>query len=239
MAFYAEFSGYYETVFPFRRGVLEFLDHWLPDEGRLLDIGCGTGAYCGQLNRPGRPCLGLDMDPHMIAEAEKKHPDARFTIMDMESVGLLPAGSFSGIYCIGNVLPHLPSGRLADFLADLRHLLKPGGTWIFQTVNFDPLEGGGDFRFPVRDFPEHGLKFYRAYHDNGDGSLSFQTRLELRGEDVFEGEVPLYPRTSSHCLDLHLAAGFMLAGHFADFEEKPFISHQHSGSVYVFRAPEE
>lgn len=237
MAFYTEFSGYYETVFPFRQTILDFLRSWLPAEGRILDIGCGTGAYCGQLTRGGRHCLGIDLDPHMIGEAERNHPEADFTILDMETIGVLPAGEFAGIYCIGNVLPHLPAGRLGAFLDDLKVLLKPGGVWIFQTVNFDALQGMPTYDFPVRRFPDEGLEFFRRYTDRGDGSLDFETRLVQRGKDVFAGEVVLHPRTSSRCLDRHLEAGFELQGHFADFQESPFVAPQPSGSVYVFTAP--
>lgn len=237
MAFYTEFSGYYETVFPFRQPVLDFLNHWLPPRGRLLDIGCGTGAYCGRLVGPERRCLGVDLDPHMIGVAEKNHPGAEFTIMDMETIGILPENGFTGIYCVGNVLPHLPAGRLMDFLADLKRLLVPGGVWIFQTVNFDPLVGRREYVFPVRNFPEHDLQFHRRYRARPGGKFRFQTRLVHHGQDVFEGEVSLFPRTSSHCLDHHREAGFRLLAHFADFDERPFDPRENSGSVYVFTVP--
>ena len=37
MAFYSDFAGNYEKIFPFRKGVLEFLDGHLPVTGRVLD----------------------------------------------------------------------------------------------------------------------------------------------------------------------------------------------------------
>ena len=238
MAFYTEFSEYYETVFPFRQPVLDFLNRWLPAQGRILDIGCGTGAYCGRLANKGRRCLGIDLDPHMIQVAESTQPQAEFNILDMETIDILPEKQFSGIYCIGNVLPHLPTGRLLDFLVDLKGLLAPGGVWIFQTVNFDPLIGLKEFIFPVRDFPSQELQFHRKYTDLGHGKFLFQTRLVHQGREIFNGEVTLYPRDSKHCLKIHREAGFELVRHFADFTEKPFISRAESGSVYVFSAPE-
>ena len=30
MAFYSDFAGHYEKIFPFRQGVAAFLDQWLP-----------------------------------------------------------------------------------------------------------------------------------------------------------------------------------------------------------------
>jgi len=148
MAFYADFAGHYEKIFPFRPAVAEFLDHWLPAEGRILDIGCGTGHYCAALDGTGRRTLGVDLDPGMIREASRAYPGGEFRILGMEEIGLLPKEGFSGVFCIGNVLPHLPAHRLAGFLVDVHSLLEPGGVWVFQTVNFDPIMDDEDFIFP-------------------------------------------------------------------------------------------
>lgn len=239
MAFYSDFTGYYETVFPFREPVLEFLNRWLPGQGRILDLGCGTGAYCGRLAMESRPCLGVDLDSEMVRQAAENSPGVAFQVIGLESIDTLPEGEFTGVYCIGNVLPHLGPGQLPDFLSRLKRLLRPGGIWIFQTVNFDPIVGKEEFVFPVLDYPDQGLQFYRRYSDIGDRTLEFQTRLVHAGQEIFAGKVTLSPRTTAHCLELHRQAGFELIDHFADFTEKKFVNSQHSGSVFIFSAPEE
>ena len=40
--------------------------------------------------------------------------------------------------------PTCPAHRLAEFLVDVYRLLAPGGIWIFQTVNFDPIMNESD-----------------------------------------------------------------------------------------------
>lgn len=236
MTFYAKFSGWYATVFPFRPQVHAFLENRLPASGHILDIGCGTGDYCGALAGPDRGCLGIDLDEQMVTAARKAHPRADFQVLDMRAIGSLPAGGFSGAFCIGNVLPHLPAGRLAVFLADLRKLLVPGGAWIFQIVNFDPIIGGSGYRFPVLEYPAEELRFERRYTARPDGNLDFHTRLLHREREVFAGQVPLHPLSSRRLLEIHQAAGFSLLDHFADFSGKPFVSGENSGSVFVFAA---
>lgn len=235
MAFYSDFAGHYEKIFPFRQGTFAFLDRWLPKEGRVLDVGCGTGLYCRELARTGRDCLGIDLDPGMIAEAEEHHPQGAFRILGMTEVGLLPAGRFAAIYCIGNVLPHLPAGRLAAFLMDIRQLLAPGGVWIFQTVNFDPILGQQEYAFPERHLPEDDLTFLRWYEDIRVDRLCFHTTLLRAGAEVFDGEVVLYPRTSVDYLLAHRNSGFAKVAHFADFGGRGFSPQEYSGSVFVFR----
>jgi len=235
MAFYSDFAGHYEKIFPYRAGVFDFLDQWLPRSGRVLDVGCGTGRYCGELNTSGRDCVGIDLDPGMISEAERLHPTGEFRILGMEEIQLLPAGSFAGIICIGNVLPHLPAGRLAAFIMDVKQLLAPGGVWIFQTVNFDPILNRKDFVFPELRFPGEELTFLRWYDDIRPDRLSFHTSLMNAENEIFSGEVVLYPRTSVDYRLGHRNAGFGLLGHFSDFGGRGFNPEENSGSIFVFR----
>jgi len=235
MAFYSDFSGHYEKIFPYRDGVFNFLDRWLPQSGRVLDVGCGTGRYCGKLNQTGRECVGIDLDPGMIGEAEHLYPGADFQILGMEEIHLLAAGTFTGVMCIGNVLPHLPAGRLAAFLMDVKQLLAPGGVWIFQTVNFDPIVKREEFVFPELRFPEDELTFVRWYEDIHPDRLIFHTALMGPEGEIFGGEAVLYPRTSGDYLLGHRKAGFKKLGHFADFSGRGFNSEDSGGSVFVFR----
>lgn len=237
MAFYTDFAGHYEKIFPFRPTTLEFLDHWLPSEGRFLDIGCGTGQYCAALARDGRTCLGIDLDPGMISRAGREYPEGEFRIQGMEEIGLLKPGSFAGAFCIGNVLPHLPAAELVRFVLNIKKLLVPGGIWIFQTVNFDPLLRAKDqnFRFPVLRLEQDDLEFHRWYEDISEEGLNFHTQLVAGGKAVFQGEVKLAPHMSLEYLLGHQAAGFELRGHFADFKATPFQPEVQSGSVYVWQ----
>lgn len=235
MAFYSDFAGHYERIFPFREQVHTFLDEYLPREGRVLDVGCGTGRYCGALAATGRDCLGIDLDPGMIAEAERLHPSLRFRLLGMEQVGLLPQEGFAGVFCVGNVLPHLARGRLAAFVMDVRRLLQPGGVWIFQTVNFDPLLARDEHKFPDLVLEAEEVVFQRWYEDITRDRLVFHTSLIGPEGEIFAGAVPLYPRVSGDYLAGHLSAGFALEGHFADFAGGTFDPATSGGSVFVFR----
>ncbi len=235
MAFYSDFAGHYEKIFPYRENVFSFLDQWLPESGRVLDIGCGTGRYCSALDRSGRQSVGIDLDPGMIGEAERLHPEGDYRILGMEDIRLLRAETFAGVICIGNVLPHLPAGRLAAFLMDMKNLLVPGGVWIFQTVNFDPILKGEDFVFPEIQLAGDDLTFLRWYEDIRLERLTFHTSLMGPEGEIFGGEVVLHPRTSVDYLMGHRNVGFGKEGHFADFGGRGFNPEENSGSIFVFR----
>jgi SAM-dependent methyltransferase len=237
MAFYSDFVGHYEKIFPFRKGVLEFLDAHLPSGGRVLDIGCGTGRYCSALDETGRRTLGIDLDPGMIGEAEKLNPGGEFRIMGMDEIKLLPGSSFRGVYCIGNVLPHLPAAGLKDFLGEVTRLLEPGGIWIFQTVNFDRLLDLAVFEFPDMVLKRDRLIFARSYRGIQTDRLEFHTRLTGPRGNIFNGVVNLHPRTSVDYATIHRDAGFVRRGHFADYQGRGFDPAESPGSVFVWEKP--
>lgn len=234
MAFYSDFAGSYEEIFPFRAPAAAFLDRWLPPGGRILDVGCGTGRYCRHLDGTGRSCVGIDLDPGMIEEAHRLHPAGDFRIMGMAEIGLLGRGAFDGVFCIGNVLPHLPADGLAAFLGAVRGLLRPGGVWLWQTVNFDPLLQRRDHDFPPLVAGEGALVFRRSYRDITPARLRFVTVLERDGDELFRGETLLYPRTGADLAAGHRAAGFRLLAHVADWTGAPYVPAASGGSIAVW-----
>ena len=59
---------------------------------RILDVGCGTGTFCGLL-RDAHPLVeGLDLSPHMLGEARRKHPGLTFTEGSMLDADLYRTG---------------------------------------------------------------------------------------------------------------------------------------------------
>ncbi len=234
MTFYNEFSRHYDTVFPFRPQVRDFLLRFLPAQGTVLDIGCGPGRYCQALTEAGRPCQGIDPDEGMVERARGLYPDLTFQALGMDGLDAFAPGSFQGVFCVGNVLPHLPAGQLGGFLAQIRRILVPEGVWLFQTVNFDPLLDRQDHVFPVRSFPEEGLEFHRRYRDITEDHLVFSTHLSASGREIFSGEVDLCPRRGSRLWEAHVAAGFRSQETFGDFSGAPFEGSTSPATIGVY-----
>jgi hypothetical protein len=153
----------------------------------------------------------------------------------MQEIGLLPAGEFMTVICLGNVLPHLPLSSLPGFLSAVHRLLRPGGAWVFQTVNFDPVLERRSHAFPVIRVPETGLTFHRAYENIAPGRLEFVTALTDPDRVIFRGREVMYPLTSVSYRALHTADRWKLVRHDADFNGRPFDPEADSGSVWVWR----
>jgi demethylmenaquinone methyltransferase/2-methoxy-6-polyprenyl-1,4-benzoquinol methylase len=99
------------------------------DDGRVLDVGCGTGILVEHLTRVLRPTarlVELDLAERMLRESLRAHPDARVSGLCADARCLpLPSDSFDAVLCFG-VLPHL--GEPEVVTAELLRVLHSGGT---------------------------------------------------------------------------------------------------------------
>ncbi|TAK35983.1 MAG: class I SAM-dependent methyltransferase [Chloroflexota bacterium] len=109
------------------------VSEYLPPGGRVLDLGCGTGANLARLQRLGIPFsqyVGVDLTPRMLAVAQSKlgHlPNVTFLQRDLLR-DPLPDGEFDLVISTW-VFSHL--GRKADEVVEkARGRLKPGGHMV-------------------------------------------------------------------------------------------------------------
>ena len=235
MSFYSEFAEYYDVVFPFDEKTYSFLqDRFSSSAGHVLDLGCGTGDYCGRFASQGYETLGIDLDPWMVERAMKRYPASKFMVLGLQDVGTL-TDSFGAAYCIGNVGAHLPLYRWSDFLWALREHLTTEATWVVQTVNWDFVLGQGSYRFP--DVPVEGTDFVfeRSYPEISEEKVLFKTRLRDGERSVFEGETVLFPARSEDYIRVHRESGFEFLEHKGNFAGAAFDPSEASGSILVFR----
>ena len=239
MSFYAEFAGYYEAVFPFNETVYALLRRYiLPEHRRCLDIGCGTGHYCGRLASDGFNAAGIDLDAAMVTYARQRYPQAAFHVMNMLDIASLVSTDqadfrFDAAFCIGNTAAHLTPAKFAQFLDSVKHVLKPGAPWILQVMNWDYVLQQDSFTFPIIETPQ-GLTFHREYLDISATQVEFHTRLQSGADVIFEDEVPLYPLRSADIVRLHRERGFTLIDHFGSYACASFDPAVFSANIHVF-----
>lgn len=94
------------------------LSVWLPklieshDLTTALDAGCGVGYFSRYLADLGLKVIALDGRPNNIQEAQKRHPDIKFLVDNLEHERVRDLGSFDLVLCFG-LLYHLENPFLA------------------------------------------------------------------------------------------------------------------------------
>lgn len=98
-------------------GEARLVDAMVPRKSRILDAGCGPGRVGGRLAVLGHTVVGVDIDPELIAAAERDHPGPTWLVGDLSSFDLPAVGiaePFDVIVCAGNVMAFVdPATRVA------------------------------------------------------------------------------------------------------------------------------
>jgi SAM-dependent methyltransferase len=111
-------------------GEARLVDAMVGRGARVLDAGCGQGRIGGYLASVGHHVVGLDVDPVLIAEAQRLHPTARWRVGDLAEMDLPAAGipePCDAIVCAGNVMTFLAPSTRGEVLRRMRAHIAPGG----------------------------------------------------------------------------------------------------------------
>ncbi|MCX7788832.1 MAG: class I SAM-dependent methyltransferase [Spirochaetes bacterium] len=239
--FYNTLSTYYDVVFPMESIILSYLKDVFKDSSRILDVACGTGTYTIPLWEEGKQIMGVDIDPLMIQQARQKFvhrfasrpssvpiasedlPSKLFLTEDMRTLASFSEGTFDGIYCIGNSLPHLSTEeQIRTALKRFRSLLAPRGILLVQIVNFDRVTF---YDTPYYDLPTlegGGVKLVRRYTPGPDPDhVYFETELLAQGSE-YSNRFTLYRLTRNRFMRALEEAGFGIASVEGSYDGTPF-----------------
>jgi SAM-dependent methyltransferase len=106
-------------------GEARLVDAMVRRRSRILDAGCGPGRVGGALHRLGHDVVGVDLDPELIAAAERDQPGPLWITADLAELQL--GRTFDVIVCAGNVVTFLAPQSRAEVLSRLaKHLVGDG-----------------------------------------------------------------------------------------------------------------
>jgi SAM-dependent methyltransferase len=104
--------------------------------GLVVDLGCGTGILAQQLGKAGRPVLGVDLSPAMLAIARRRAPKARFRQESLLDADLPPCAA---VAIVGEGVNYITDGvrhavRLRQLFRRIHAALQPGGVLLLDAA---------------------------------------------------------------------------------------------------------
>ena len=110
------------------RQLLDRLADRVRGVGPVCEIGCGPGHVARYLHERGVEMVGIDLSPRMIEQAHRLNPDIEFLQGDMLALDAADE-SWAGIVAFYSIV-HIPRSEMSKALAELRRVLRPGGTLL-------------------------------------------------------------------------------------------------------------
>jgi SAM-dependent methyltransferase len=197
-------------------------------EGPLVELAVGTGRVAIPVAREtGRPVLGIDSSPAMLAQARERAAaagvDLELREADMRDLELSkPAGL---VYCPARALGHLPTWADRRRVFDRVHTaLRPGGRFAWNFFVFDPrIAARNDGEWAEQNGIRHRID--HAKHDN---------RVDLTLESG--AMISLWWLNRSEWEGLIDVAGFEVEALYGGFAREPF-DESADEFVWVVRKP--
>ncbi len=113
----------------------------LPEQGHVLDLGCGYGRHAVEFAARGFSVVGLDNSLPMLIKAAQycqlKGVEVEFVQEDMREMSF--DGKFDAVYCFGTTFGYFGDDENRDVLKRMNQALKPGGRLVLEVVNRDYL----------------------------------------------------------------------------------------------------
>jgi 2-polyprenyl-3-methyl-5-hydroxy-6-metoxy-1,4-benzoquinol methylase len=110
----------------------------VPNESRVLDVGCGNGRILKILAEQNVKYVGVDQSESLIKICQEKYPEYKFAVQDILNLGALGDFDFDYVFCIA-VLHHLPGAALRlQALRQLKNKIKVDGKIILSVWNMWP-----------------------------------------------------------------------------------------------------
>ena len=157
----------------------------LPEEGRVLSLGCGIGVHEASLRtrRPGLDLVCTDLQDEMLAQVP---PHLTRVGVDMRSMPFAD-GSFDAVYEI-TALVFVPDPEAALF--EMARVLCPGGLLLLLTLN--PLSKWGRDRLRELPAPWGSLEGLVAMMEAATRStVTVDHALNLEEDGVLRGSTGL------------------------------------------------
>lgn len=172
------------------------------DAGRVLDVGCGAGAWAEIFSKRYRTVIGVERSPMMLKAAREKVAGlSNVTIFEGDGRKDLPEGLFDMIF-LGGICMYLNDVDVMALLRSLKGRLVEGGAIILResTVRHGVSVSRGEYQAVYRSVDQYHQLFegagpFRVEVRRNYGYTSMVTAEEL--VDLRRRWLPFLPKDSS------------------------------------------
>lgn len=243
MSFYKILSKYYDEVFKLQQATVHFLIEELNEKDVVLDMACSTFSYGLELTKKGIEVLGIDLNNHMIEEAEQKSKKYNVELFneDIRNINVIFKDlRFKEIFCIGNSLVHLPfKSEIEDVIKKSYKILQNGGVFIVSIINYDRIIEKNIKEFPevISEDGKIVLKRSYEYIENFE-YINFNRELIIKDSEnsvTYNKSVKLLPILKDELVKMFKNIGFSNIEIFGDFKKSEWSKKSYNTVIKAWK----
>jgi len=232
---WSDLAKYYNEMFHAQPAGINLIMQHIPKNNyaKVLDIGCGGGAYPHALAKNGYAILAIDFDPEMIALAKKQQTTAEFIQMDIKNIANIKQKIYAA-YSFGNVLSFLNKAELQNFSKNIAQMIPKNARIIIQIENWNYINKLKYYTFPDLQNKTKTFTFKRKYINISEETVTFETRMQADGQRETVSQLTMYPHQSKTIIDTFNNNQFALKTHTADFLGTKYDPNKDSATIFIF-----
>jgi len=174
----AEYSDWRRTFK--NRKQLEDFAALLPEEAKVLDVGCGTGIPSAKfLFERGCEVVGIDFSAEMLKMARVNVPQVRFIEKDMTKLDFAE-DSFDGLTACYSII-HVQREEHEALFRNFHRILRPGCVMLISLGRTE-WEGTEDFHGAPMYWSHYGMEKSLALVKQAGFEIIFDSLIEDGGE---------------------------------------------------------
>lgn len=196
-----------------------------PGMQKAADLGCGTGNDSISLGLNGLDVTGFDISGKMIEKAEinakKFNLDLKFYEYSIDKIPGIFNGNFDFAVSLGNSVALVERSKIKKSFERIYKILKPGGTFILQILNYTAIKKSGNRIVNISKNPPN---VYVRFYDQFEMPLNFNIlRFNEHNPKDFELlTTKLYPYDKNFLTDVLKKIGFKKILFFSSLNKDKF-----------------
>lgn len=157
--------------------VLNWYATQIPKDEVVLEVGTGPGEISGYLDNLGVKCIGTDISPAMIENAQKYFPNIKFEVADFFDFTYQDNAFYGavGFYAFVNY----PTEDLIHIFKEVKRVLKENGLFLFTFHIFE-----GEEKTYVQKFLEKEGSELTFYYFKVDEIKGIVEKLDFEIVDI-------------------------------------------------------
>lgn len=190
--FFDNISSFYDEMISHKKVLADkksILAGIVGEAATAADLGCGTGIDSIALSALGLEVTAFDQSVKMIEKAktnaQKENTEIHFQNYMVSEIPEPFFNKFDTVISLGNTFANIPENDLLPSIKRVYSILKPGGKFIMQILNYDLIRNRNERIINITDDYENVyVRFYDIFESHFNFNILCYSKLNYKDRSL-------------------------------------------------------